>query len=270
MKAVPTEILCKGCQAELKVPPSVFEWTCINNHTVAGSETVCGECGDTKPMGTAATKPSVICPDCNTATVIPTSRAQMKLQNAPTATALFFKETGKNISTSVENMTRAPEKFNCNHCHSLLHVPTGPWVCQTCGATNPEPDSSCCRCEQSKSDQQVLCGICRRSTTIPQTNFSNSLSTSFRSATKTSQKLFFRATKKPFVTCTRCEGHIILQPGDAQTEVECPTCTARVPVPEPEQESEGLIIGEIVNLSFDELPDDSADAPAEKDVEANL
>jgi predicted Zn finger-like uncharacterized protein len=223
-------------------------------------------------MGEASTKPSVICPDCNVSTVIPPTVAQMRLQSAPLVTKRFFVETTAKIGASVENMAKPPSEFNCQNCHSLLHVPTGAWVCQTCGATNPEDHALCCRCEQRKSEQQVLCGICRRSTTIPQTNFVNSLSTNFRAFTKTSQKIVYDLSKKAYVTCPRCEAHIVIHPQQQAlnpNEVECPTCSLAVPVERPAPEEEdptpvdaaaddgNLVFDEaLVDGNYDDIPSD--------------
>jgi hypothetical protein len=34
LNSVPTEIKCGGCQTDLKVPSSVFDWICVNEHSV--------------------------------------------------------------------------------------------------------------------------------------------------------------------------------------------------------------------------------------------
>ena len=140
LNSVPTEILCSGCQAELKVPSTVFDWICINEHTVPDGAASCEQCGDAKPIGMASSKPSVICPTCSTSTVVPLTKAKLKLLSAPSTTKNFFVDTSKRISLSVESLSAAPTEFNCRNCHSLLHVPVGPWDCQTCAATNPEAD----------------------------------------------------------------------------------------------------------------------------------
>ncbi len=48
----------------------------------------------------------------------------------------------------------------------MLHAPCfpflGPWACQTCTAQNDEHILKCRSCQQAKTEQKAICGVCRQ------------------------------------------------------------------------------------------------------------
>jgi len=125
-------------------------------------------------------------------------------------------------------MKSKPSTFNCTNCDNLLMVPTGPWVCQTCTNVNPQDLEKCSSCIQKKSDQKVMCGICKRSTQVPSMNLVNSLSKGWRDMSKGTHKIYYDLAKSPYVTCPRCATNIAIPatpPPTTTTTTPTPTTT---------------------------------------------
>jgi len=137
------------------------------------------------------------CASCQAVTSVPSTNAAKQLR-----------ETGRSIKQQYEFLKSKPSTFNCSNCDNLLMVPEGQWACQTCTAVNAQELEKCSACQQKKSDQRVMCGVCQRSTLIPSMNIVNSFNKGLRDASKETHRIYYDLAKLPYVTCPRCNTNV--------------------------------------------------------------
>jgi hypothetical protein len=77
-----------------------------------------------------------------------------------------------------------------------------------CTGENAEDAKLCSACGQKKSEQKAICGVCRQSTVIPSSNFSDGLSHTVKTASRSSRKVYLDLANKPFITCPKCQHHV--------------------------------------------------------------
>lgn len=64
------------------------------------------------------------------------------------------------------------------------------------------------RCGQKKSEQKAICGVCRQSTVIPGSNFTDGLKHTVTGLKKGSKKAYLDAAGKPYITCNKCNTNV--------------------------------------------------------------
>jgi len=231
----PTEVKCAGCPLVIPVPATAWDWTCDNRHLNNKDAKVCSVCNIPKPK---SFQPVVICPQCHTQTPIPSNNAVKFFKDAATSTKTAVVGAAVATKESISKLGSTPTQFHCEHCDALLAVPSGPWACQTCTFVNAEDQQKCNQCSQSKADQKAICGVCRQSTCIPSSNFTDSVHHTFRSASKSTKKVFYDVSGKPYVVCPRCSGHVPVPNPPAVNQAEMDQKMAQMAAaPQPEQGS---------------------------------
>jgi len=212
LRSYPTQVRCSACPTEIPVPPTAFDWTCAAGHTSQLHEPTCRECKAAQPAGLP--RPTVTCPSCQAVTVVPTSNARKHVGETAVKTKEFAVATAASTKQGIEHLRAAPTTFHCAHCNTLLAVPTGPWACQTCTSENEESEIKCKQCGQKKSDQKAICGVCRQSTVIPASNFTDSIKSNAKSAAQGTKKVYYDVSSKPYVTCGKCATHVTIEKKD--------------------------------------------------------
>jgi len=212
LKSYPTQVRCSACPHEIAVPPTAFDWTCPAGHVSKLSDDTCVECKVAQPAGLP--EPTVTCPSCQTVTIVPASNARKHVRETAVKTKEFAKATAVATKQGVEHLRATPTTFHCAHCNTLLAVPTGDWACQTCTTENEEATPKCKQCGQKKSDQKAICGVCRQSTVIPSSNFSDSLKSGVKNVSQSSKKVYYDVANKPYITCGKCATHIPIEKKD--------------------------------------------------------
>lgn len=206
LRAAPTQVRCSACPHEIEVPATAFDWHCAAGHLNRGTAAVCEECKLAPPEGLVG--PSVTCPACQVVTVVPASNARKHVRETATKTKEFAVATAVATKQGVAHLRAAPTTFHCAHCNTLLAVPTGPWACQTCTSENEEECETCKQCAQKKAAQKAICGVCRQSTVIPGSNFTDSIKSGVKNVTQGSKKVYFDVAGKPYLTCGKCSAHV--------------------------------------------------------------
>lgn len=200
LKAVPTHIRCSACPQQMAIPPAAFNWICNSGHLNAERTPTCIVCASPAPV---LPNPCVACPHCHTITAIPSSNMRKEMRETQTKTKEY-----------VERMKATPVNFHCAHCNTLLAVPVGPWTCQTCNSENVDECKKCWQCSQKKTMQRAICGVCRASTPISTTNFSDSLKSGAKSVAMSSKKVYYDIAGTPYVTCGMCRANVSLEKKD--------------------------------------------------------
>lgn len=138
---------------------------------------------------------------------------------------------------------------------------------------NEEAATKCKQCGQKKSDQKAICAICRQSTVIPSSNFSDSLKSGVKNVSQNTKKVYYdvavRTTlthtatvqqllslyadaqctlcfvvvyfplqSKPYITCSKCQTHIPIDKKDVVPHGAGAAAAARA-APAPEGEGRG-------------------------------
>jgi hypothetical protein len=236
LKSTPTQVQCKGCGTQVSVPVDAWNWRCEIGHE-NGDVKACTTCGQPKPK---TPNPTVSCPTCSTVTDCPSTVIWESIRNAPTNTKKIVVEGVNSVKKDVQQLRSAPSEFKCVHCQTLLAVPMVPWQCQTCNFRNGPEVERCNSCQQTRAQQKVLCGVCRRSTPVPSSNFAAQLYDVKVSAKESVKKVYYKVSKATFTTCPRCNTHVSFQkvgdesatdPINVPAKVSCPSCGADVAHP---------------------------------------
>lgn len=206
-KSTPNRILCVGCNTLLLVPDTLFDWKCEDGHDNKHSAEKCITPTCTRVIPKHRTEPAIRCASCHAITPVPFTNAEKQLR-----------ETGRSIKQQYVFMKSKPSTFNCSNCDNLLMVPEGPWACQTCTSVNAQELEKCIACQQKKSDQRVMCGVCKRSTTIPSMNIVNSINKGLRDASKETFRIYYDLSKHPYITCPRCNTNVPVDLNKTKTD----------------------------------------------------
>jgi hypothetical protein len=226
LKAPPSKVRCVNCPTEIDVPPTVWDWTCAAGHVNKREQDLCAECKVAQPANLP--EPTVTCPSCQAVTPVPSSNAKKHAREAAVKTKEAVVATAASAKAAVEHARAAPTTFHCAHCNTLLAVPTGPWACQTCTTENLEEAKACKQCGQKKTDQKAICGVCRQSTVIPATNFADSLKHAAKDLKKSTQKVYYDVSGKPYLTCQKCQAHVAVD--KSKVEAASPNAAAAAAV----------------------------------------
>lgn len=205
LKNPPAQVRCQQCANMIPVPANSWDWRCslqecksLNPRT----NTACSVCKTPKPA--TIPNPTVTCSKCNAQTECPSSGAKSLLTEAKftvTATAALAKK-------EFETLTSKPDTFNCEHCNTLLAVPSAiAWNCAQCKSVNAPDSSSCGGCGQKRADDGrllVMCGACNRPTTVPAIKLLVDIKATVADANRSLFKVYYDVSKTPYVHCPRC------------------------------------------------------------------
>jgi len=165
----------------------------------------CSACHRARPR--TRPEPEIECGVCGTLTPVPFTNATKNFRATGQSLLSFSTVTGAKIKDEFHHLKSKPATFNCKTCNNRLQVPEGIWTCQTCTFANQQDEEKCSVCFQKKSEQRLLCGVCRRSTQVPATNIENTLASGWRELTKTTSQIYYNVMKSPYVTCPHCTAH---------------------------------------------------------------
>jgi len=258
LKAPPASVQCQGCPRQVPVPKELFDWTCSQKHRNDRTEEKCTECGGEKWTPPVEEPKTVTCSECQAVTTVPNTTAARHLKQAAHDTKTVIQKTATAAQESIVKMKSAPEQFHCSVCDSLLFVPKGAWMCQSCATSNEENSPACSnqpKCSQKKTQQKVLCGICNQAVLVPTSNFMNSLGHAERQMSSGVKKAFYTIADKPHIICPRCKKQVLIpaenkdataeskqdnpdQPADVIT-VQCEACSERTQVQRVKQSASG-------------------------------
>jgi hypothetical protein len=198
LQSRPTVLTCSNtaCAKQLPIPPSVWTWKCTQGHENPHGNQECQMCHESKlnALGHTISWPALLCQNCGTVTAVPHSELENSLYNSAYLVRHSFHE-----------LADPPKTFHCGNCNTLLLVPTGSWVCQTCTTQNYAGATQCSKCSQSKSSQKVICGQCRKSTGIPTSGLLDNISSAFKSLASSTTKAYLDVTGQQNVACPTCK-----------------------------------------------------------------
>lgn len=236
LKAVPTEITCTGCKKTIMVPYSTFNWICggcnkVNEH----KDESCLGCHAAMPKNEFGY--SIACTMCAAIVKVPTTNfekgarsAAATTKEAATTAAVWSKEKYAHLKS-------APERFNCEHCATELLNPNGNQEEQKQKAAEAAAAGQPLTTPVIES---IICPVCKKTTKVPASNFSNSASKAVASLNKGASKLYYDVAGIRHAKCPICSA-----PAKAPEEIQkaakdgaaeparvqltCPKCNTEFP-----------------------------------------
>jgi len=214
LKAPPKTIECstEGCGVIITVPPTLFDWVCVNEtckKTNSPSNKICSDC-KAEPPRVLSLNPFVTCPKCKAHTIVPSSNASKHIQSAAKKTKEVAIKVKNETKATYVHLKSAPSQFNCEHCSTLLAVPQRQdWKCPRgeCLKENSGETNVCAGCgvEQDLPPvSMVMCGACHKATSVPKSNFANKVKTGAKDVSKSAKKVYYDLAGKDYIVCPRC------------------------------------------------------------------
>lgn len=204
LKAYPTEVACihNECRQVTPVPPSVFEWQCLEGHQNKGEDKKCVACGGAKPTDIS---PAVTCLACNLLIPVPTTNAAKQSRDASVAAKRGYNE-----------LKSRPKKVACNKldCGTQIDVPEEAWNWScTSGHPNTRSATVCVQCSEKAPspipNPMVVCPICGTQAFVS----SSVAAQSVKKVGSDLQQEYNKATSKPNeFNCKQCKTLLLCPP----------------------------------------------------------